>query len=151
MADTRPSDRIAAELRESIDNGYYAPGQQLPSTRALMARYGVANQTIQNAIDVLRTEGLIEGRRGAGLFVLEQPNVEEIVRLPCTEERGCAVERVSCHLATQADAANLNIGVGRPVLVVTRCSCSGHNRDVVDERTLFAADQYELVYKLPTG
>lgn len=37
-----------------------------------MARYGVARQTMQNAIDLLRAEGLVVGRSGAGWFVRER-------------------------------------------------------------------------------
>lgn len=44
-----------------------------------MARYEVAQQTVQNAIDLLRSEGLVVGRHGAGVFVKEP---ETFVRVP---------------------------------------------------------------------
>lgn len=43
-----------------------------------MQRYGVARQTVQNAIDLLRKEGLVIGRQGAGWFVREQPVVYRV-------------------------------------------------------------------------
>jgi len=40
-----------------------------------MARYKVSRQTVQNAVDLLRREGLVTGRQGAGWFVREKPAV----------------------------------------------------------------------------
>jgi GntR family transcriptional regulator len=68
--------RVADELRAAIRSGEYRPGHQLPSTAALKDRFGVSNQTVQNALNVLRDEGLIEGRAGAGVFVRERPTVQ---------------------------------------------------------------------------
>jgi regulatory GntR family protein/UTRA domain-containing protein len=51
-----------------IRSSEYRPGHELPSGSVLMARYGVAHQTVQNAIDVLRAEGACVGRQGAGWF-----------------------------------------------------------------------------------
>jgi GntR family transcriptional regulator len=65
----KPADRIASELRADIHRGVYLPGHQLPSVTALMSRFGVARQTVQNAYDALRREGLVESRSGAGMFV----------------------------------------------------------------------------------
>lgn len=70
-AEPRPFRRIAADLREAIKSGEYRPGHQLPSGRTLVERYNVARQTVQSAIDLLRAEGLVIGRQGAGWFVAE--------------------------------------------------------------------------------
>jgi GntR family transcriptional regulator len=67
----RPFRRIASDLRDAIESGEYQPGHQLPSGSALSQRYGVARQTVQSAIDLLRSEGLVIGRQGAGWFVAE--------------------------------------------------------------------------------
>lgn len=70
---------IADELREAIKRGDYKPGHQLPTGRAIMARFGVAQQTAQNVYDLLRAEGLVVSRGGGGVFVRE---VESPVRIP---------------------------------------------------------------------
>jgi len=44
-----------------------------------MKRYGVARQTVQNAFDLLKSEGLVVARTGAGVFVKEP---EPFVRVP---------------------------------------------------------------------
>ena len=74
----RPSRRIASDLRAAIERGEYLAGHQLPSGSTLMARYGVARQTVQNAFDLLRAEGLVITRAGAGVFVKEHPPVQRL-------------------------------------------------------------------------
>lgn len=54
-----------------------APGELLPSERALAAELGVARMTVRGAIDVLVREGLVRTRRGVGTERLAPP-----VRLP---------------------------------------------------------------------
>ena len=57
---------LAAELRRSIRSGEYELGDRLPSNSALRARYGVSGQTVQHAMNSLRSEGLVETRAGLG-------------------------------------------------------------------------------------
>lgn len=71
---------LAAELRTAINRRDYRPGQALPSVSALIKQHGVSRQTVQSALDVLRDEGLIEGRPGAGVFVRERPTVKRLAR-----------------------------------------------------------------------
>jgi GntR family transcriptional regulator len=60
---------IADDLRAAINTGEYAPGAQIPSRSKLMTRYGVASQTVNNAVEALRAEGLVVGVPGSGLYV----------------------------------------------------------------------------------
>ena len=46
-------ERLADELRQSIQSGRYKPGDRLPSTLELMERTGVANLTVRGAYRVL--------------------------------------------------------------------------------------------------
>lgn len=61
--------QIAAELRAAIENGDLAPGAKLPSETELMATYSVSRGTAREAFALLRAAGLVEARRGAGVFV----------------------------------------------------------------------------------
>ena len=72
--DRQPSRRIADEITLAVVSGAIAPGDQLPSTAVLMERYGVANQTVQNAMRVLKDLGLIYTVRGQGTFVRNDIN-----------------------------------------------------------------------------
>ena len=65
--------RIADDLRARISSGEYPPGSQLPTKAELMARYQVAVNTVERAIDELRKAGLVETLQGAGMFVREPP------------------------------------------------------------------------------
>jgi len=62
---------IADALRAEIDAGGLPPGSKLPSENELMSTYGVEQPTARRALEVLKNEGLIVARRGAGTFVRE--------------------------------------------------------------------------------
>ncbi|MFF4446597.1 GntR family transcriptional regulator [Streptomyces sp. NPDC001502] len=61
--------RIADALRAAIQAGEYGPGDRLPGENDLMAAYEVARMTARQALGVLQNEGLVEARKGAGVFV----------------------------------------------------------------------------------
>lgn len=68
--DSRPPyQQVAAQLRAAILTGKLAPGDQLPSGNEMAQTYAVARQTIQQALRILRDEGLIVSRQGTGTFV----------------------------------------------------------------------------------
>src|SRR3712207_6325299 len=64
-----PSRTIAQLLRDQIDGGRYAPGDRLPSERALAAEHGSARNTAREAIGLLQAEGLVDVQHGRGVFV----------------------------------------------------------------------------------
>ncbi|MGN7780818.1 PLP-dependent aminotransferase family protein [Mycolicibacterium sp. 22603] len=61
------SARIERELQRWVASA--SPGERLPSTRALTARYGASPVTVQSALRSLAGRGLIETRPGVGAFV----------------------------------------------------------------------------------
>lgn len=64
-----PYQQVATLLRAAILTKTLAPGERLPSGAEMAATYGVARQTIQQALRLLRDEGLIVSRQGSGTFV----------------------------------------------------------------------------------
>jgi GntR family transcriptional regulator len=70
--------RIADELRELIRDGTYPPGARLPTISELSRLHHVSDIVIRNAFSVLRTEGLIETRRGGGTLVREHPPARRV-------------------------------------------------------------------------
>lgn len=62
---------IADELRDLISSGALAPGDRVPSTNELSAYHSVNPTTSAKALTELFNEGLVEKRRGLGMFVLE--------------------------------------------------------------------------------
>jgi DNA-binding GntR family transcriptional regulator len=67
-----PSRQVAASLRERISSGALAPGSKLPSIVNLSAEYRTSTGTIQKALAILRTEGLIVSVPNYGTFVAER-------------------------------------------------------------------------------
>lgn len=71
MSDPRPIyQQIAAEIRDQIAAGALAPGNRVPSTNELSTHYSVNPTTSAKALALLVEEGLVEKRRGLGMFVL---------------------------------------------------------------------------------
>ncbi len=60
---------LAKELEEKILDGSYAPGERLPSIRALHRRLHLSISTVHQAYIELETTGLIEARPKSGYFV----------------------------------------------------------------------------------
>lgn len=63
--------QIADQLRNAIDAGVYKSGEMLPSLRALAIDIKVNPNTVQRAYDALEREGVVETRRGVGIFVVK--------------------------------------------------------------------------------
>ncbi len=61
--------QVANALRAAILTKQFQPGDRLPSGSELSKRYGVARMTIQQALRLLRDDGLIVSRQGSGVFV----------------------------------------------------------------------------------
>lgn len=69
MAGGTLGEQVAAELRQSIYSGRYAPGAKLPSETELMERYATSRNTVRTALGKLTNEGLIETTPRLGTFV----------------------------------------------------------------------------------
>ncbi|GAA4661718.1 hypothetical protein GCM10023324_09790 [Streptomyces youssoufiensis] len=68
--DPRPPYVQAADvLRAAIHDGELRPGERLPAARELQRRFGIASSTVQNALRVLKEEGLIYSVLGRGSYV----------------------------------------------------------------------------------
>jgi len=70
--------QIAENLRQDILVGRLGPGDSLPSESSLMETYGSARGTVRQAIALLKSEGVLEVRRGRGAFVRARPRVRRL-------------------------------------------------------------------------
>jgi DNA-binding transcriptional regulator YhcF (GntR family) len=61
--------QIAERLADEIAEGTLAEGDQVPSTNELAAFYRINPATAAKGINVLTDNGLVEKRRGVGMFV----------------------------------------------------------------------------------
>ncbi|MBT2384903.1 GntR family transcriptional regulator [Streptomyces sp. ISL-11] len=62
-------ERIAADLRDEIMSGDLGPGDNLPSTSRLKARFDASSATVQKALQLLKEERLVIGRPGTAVTV----------------------------------------------------------------------------------
>ncbi|MFE3555108.1 GntR family transcriptional regulator [Streptomyces sp. NPDC059193] len=60
MTSHHPHEHAAAALRADITAGTFAPGEALPGQRELAEKYGVAQNTMGQALRLLEAEGLVE-------------------------------------------------------------------------------------------
>ena len=67
-----PYQQVANSLRAAILTKKFSAGDKLPSQSEMASHYGVARMTVQQALRILREEGLIVSRAGSGVFVRER-------------------------------------------------------------------------------
>lgn len=61
--------QIAEQIADDIAEGSLAEGERVPSTNELAAFYRINPATAAKGINVLADDGLLEKRRGIGMFV----------------------------------------------------------------------------------
>ena len=61
--------QIAAQLEEMIFTGGFTEGSQIPSTTQLSAQLHINPATVLKGMNMLVDKGLVEKRRGRGMFV----------------------------------------------------------------------------------
>lgn len=71
------SEQVANDLRQMIINKDLHPGDKLPNELVLTAQLNVSRSTVREAIKTLRSENILEVRRGLGTFVSATPGVKE--------------------------------------------------------------------------
>lgn len=117
---------VARSLKEDIANGVYRVGAQLPTEASLCRRFAVSRHTIRDALRMLRDEGLVTSRQGAGTVVVPPPltnsfalqamSIDELIAYSSnmhTEIQAASKERIDGKLAAQ-----LGIAGGQEWLVV---------------------------------
>ncbi len=70
--------QIADHIRGAVAAGIYQPGEAIPSLRALALDLVVNPNTVQRAYEHLEREGLIQARKGLGMFVTTNGSVSAL-------------------------------------------------------------------------
>lgn len=86
---------IADTVRSRIETGEFGAGQVLPSEATLSQTFDASRVTIRNALELLRDEGLLASRQGAGWFVAVDPLRQSLGRLGTIEAQLAASSRSS--------------------------------------------------------
>lgn|SRR5215470_13170372 len=67
--------QVVGHIRNQIVRGELSPGDRVPSAREIATTWGVARATADKVLQVLRAQGLVESRPGAGTTVLGNPPI----------------------------------------------------------------------------
>jgi GntR family transcriptional regulator len=102
--------QVADAIRQQIISGELAPGSLLPSEKYLAEVHEVGRDTIRDAMAHLRSEGLVESKRGYRSRVRSIPPRERIWLHPG--------EVVTARMPSPAEKKEHGIQEGVPVLVV---------------------------------
>jgi len=86
---------IAADLRGRIEAGDIGAGQVLPSEASLSLEFDTSRVTVRKALELLRDDGLVSSRQGAGWFVAVDPLRQSLGRLGTIEAQLAASSRTS--------------------------------------------------------
>lgn len=70
--------QVAEQIEEGILNGAFEEAQQIPSTTEISKSFSINPATVLKGMNLLVERGLIEKRRGIGMFVL--PGAQEKVK-----------------------------------------------------------------------
>jgi len=76
---------IAGELRELATAS--PAGSLLPSESELSARFGASRVTVRRALELVRSDGLIDARQGFGWFVATEPVRQQLQHLGTVEDQ----------------------------------------------------------------
>jgi len=71
------ADQVIEQLRDMKYRGEIGPGERLMSERDLSDLFKVGRPTVRTAMQRLIDQGLVESRRGVGVFVLDQEKIVE--------------------------------------------------------------------------
>jgi DNA-binding transcriptional regulator YhcF (GntR family) len=123
-----PYVQVANALRAAILTRKFVPGDRLPSGKDLSTTYGVARMTIQQALRVLREEGLIVSRQGSGVFVRDRterpiglrPHLERAFEQPHVTIDFFGFSGETLHGALQEPLDKVRSGRVRPESIAVR-------------------------------
>jgi len=141
-----PHRRLAATLRQRLEDGTYPPGTHFPSIRTIAEEHGVGTGAAYLAVELLRSEGRLEGEprrrltvaHPVGVRTLANPDGEWPQRDRGDAERSTvrATEDLAVRLGVpertslQRERVELLDPDGRPAMLLTtwrRGAPRGHN------------------------
>ncbi|MFF9202712.1 GntR family transcriptional regulator [Streptomyces sp. NPDC014986] len=137
--------RIAAELVGELRDGTVPPGERLPGERQLAEHFGVSRETVRQALQMLRRDGLVATDRRGSHASLPGPPVETpaFAGFPVGARYAGhgAVTRATVAWETPppGHAKALLVAPARPTLVHRYWSASADGRDLRTAVTSFSA------------
>ena len=144
-ADDKPPYRqIACMLRDAISSGQLVAEERLPSEASLIDHFGVARMTVRQAVQELRSEGLVISEHGRGVFVRPAPPIRRLAsdrfarRHRAGGKAAFTVEAEKSGYTPQVD--NIAVSHGKPDPVVAERLRLSSDDDVVIRSRRYLAD-----------
>jgi DNA-binding GntR family transcriptional regulator len=107
-ADRAVYKQLADLIRNQIKTGELRPGQRLPAQKDYMAEYGISRDSVDRAMHVLRSEGLIvTSRKGSHVRIRGELTALRV-----------AAGRISARMPSDHERRALGVAEGVPLLVV---------------------------------
>jgi GntR family transcriptional repressor for pyruvate dehydrogenase complex len=117
------SEMIAQQIKNTILTGAMVPGERLPPERELVGRFEASRNSVREALKILEVSGLLEIRRGCGVFVadaasrsvsdsfssilkMRNVSINDLTQARIVLEPGTA--RLACENATEDDFRKLD-------------------------------------------
>ncbi|MBL8323791.1 MAG: FadR family transcriptional regulator [Rubrivivax sp.] len=133
----RLSDRLAAALIAQIDSGALRPGDRLPTEAQLSARHGVSRSVVREAVQRIKSRGLLLSRQGSGVYVAPAPAHRSLAFDPTVLESMQAVVQVVelrrvlegeiAALAAERSTRAQQAGLKRSLKAIDTAMASGHD------------------------
>lgn len=114
--DGPPYLQIAGHFRTLIHSGELAPGARLPTLRDIAVSFSVARPTVDKAIRLLRSEGLVTTAGRAGTVVASEEPATMVIAVQ--EPLGVEVTSATVTRASETVAGDLGIQPGSAVVVI---------------------------------
>lgn len=78
--------QVERQVKVLLARGYWRAGDQLPSVRELAVRLRINPLTVVKVYRILRDDGLVTARPGAGIFVSDKPAAKSRDRVRIAKE-----------------------------------------------------------------
>lgn len=109
--------KLANELRDHIQQGYFQTGDKMPSVRQLASQHEVSISTVQEAYRHLEMESLVEARPKSGYFATPNSNnhsLPEVSRPPQRPMEVSQWEQVLTQLISRENKGNIQLQHAMP-------------------------------------
>jgi GntR family transcriptional repressor for pyruvate dehydrogenase complex len=111
VATPRLAEQVKSQLKQSIFEGQYSPGQRMPSEYEMVEMFGVSRVIVREAVRDLERSGFVEIKRGprGGAYVkrIEHDALTEIVRDIMSMGHGCVSDIMEVRLQVEPIVAAL--------------------------------------------
>ncbi|ATH59566.1 MULTISPECIES: FadR/GntR family transcriptional regulator [Staphylococcus] len=159
ISNSKIYEQVADNLLESIKTGDYQVGDKIPSIQKLSQHYGVSVASVREALNALRTIGVLEIKQGYGTFVKQvEPTffelgdkftslvqIKELLELREIVE-GATVKMAACH-HTEEDLVELKTALNEMGEAITD-GTSGERADLEFHLAIAKAANNSLLVEL---